>query len=182
MSNWVEQFFELNPDAIKVEETKEKKGKEYKVDVFKEILPALDRRDKHYYSRQTPEIQKELDKGIWIYTRWMSSTSRDTGLQIGNVNSICNVHSKVLTKHKHLQWMLLAISGSGKPDRHDWIAPPRGMKKNRVEEIILQYYPNLRNEELELFQKLNSIEDIEMLLKDNGFDDATIKELLTKGK
>lgn len=179
MSNWVEQFFELNPDAIPAEDEK-KKGKEYKNDLFKDVIPALDRRDKTFYSRLNDEQKKDIS--IWTLTRWMSSTIRDTDLQLSNVNSICNVHSKVLTKHKELQWLLLAVAGTGRPERHEWIAPPRGMKKNKVEELILQYFPNLRDHELELFQQINSLEDLKQFLKDNGFDDKTIKELLAKGK
>jgi hypothetical protein len=179
MSNWVEQFFELNPEAVKVEITKEKKGKEFKNDLFKDVIPALDRRDKKFYSRLNNEQKKDIS--IWILTRWMSSTVRDSDLQLSNVNSICNVNSGALIKHKELQWMLLAVAGTGRAERHEWIAPPKGMKKNRVEEVILQYYPNLNDQELELFQQLNTIEDLELLLKDNGFDDKTIKELLAKG-
>lgn len=180
MSSWVSEFFELNPDAVKVEETKEKKGKEYKNDLFKDVIPALDRRDKKFYSKLNEEQQKDIS--IWTLTRWMSSTVRDTGLQLSNVNDIVNIHSKFLTKHKELQWMLLAISGTGRPERHEWIAPPRGVKKNKLEELILTYFPFLRNDELELFLKLNTIEDLEQFFKDNGFDDKTIKDLFSKGK
>ena len=140
MSSWVSEFFELNPDAVKVEETKEKKGKEYKNDLFKDVIPALDRRDKKFYSKLNEEQQKDIS--IWTLTRWMSSTVRDTDLR----------------------------------------QVPRGVKKNKLEELILTYFPFLRNDELELFLKLNTIEELEQFLKDNGFDDKTIKELLTKGK
>ena len=181
MGSWVSEFFELNPDAIKVEETKEKKGKEYKNDLFRDVIPALDRRDKRFYGRLNEEQQKDIS--IWTLTRWMSSiVSRDTNLQLSNVNDIVNAHSKFLTKHKELQWMLLAVSGTGNKERHEWIAPPRGVKKNKIEETILSYFPLLRDDELELFLKLNTIEELEQFLKDNGFDDKTIKDLLSKGK
>lgn len=180
MSNWVEEFFQLNPDAIKVEEVKEKKGKEYKNDLFKDVIPALDRRDIHFFSRLNEEQKKDIS--IWTLTRWMSSTVRDSHFQLANVNSIANVHSKALTKYKELQWMLLAISGSGRAERHEWIAPPKGVKKNKIEETILTYFPSLRDNELELFQQVNTIEDLEQFLVDNGLDDKTIKELLGKGK
>ncbi len=180
MSNWVEQFFELNPDAVKVEEIEKKKGKEYKNDLFRDVIPALDRRDIKFFSRLNDEQKKDI--AIWTLTIWMSSTVRDADLQLSNVNSIANVNSSALTKHKELQWMLLAISGSGRTEKHEWIAPPRGMKKNKIEEIILKYFPNLRDYELELFQQINTEEDLIEFLKDNGLDDKTIKELLIKGK
>jgi hypothetical protein len=179
MSNWVEDFFQLNPDAVKVEEEK-KKGKEYKNDIFKVVLPALDRRDKKFFSRLNEEQQKDISP--WTLARWMSSTSRDAGAQIWNVNKVVNSRSKFLTKHKELQWMLLAVTGSGRPDKHDWIAPPRGIKKNRIEEAILKFFPLLRDDELELFQQINTTTDLEDFFKDSGFDDKTIEDLLSKGK
>lgn len=78
--------------------------------------------------------------------------------------------------------MLLAVSGTGKAERHEWIAPPRGIKKNKLEEIILQHFPSLRDDELELFMAVNSNDDLEQFFKDNGFDDKTIKDFLSKGK
>jgi len=177
LSNWVEEFFQLNPDAIKVEE--EKKGKEYKNDLFGVVIPALDRRNKKFYSKLNDEQKKDI--AIWPLTRWMSSTSRDPGTQIWNVNTVMNSRSKFLNKHKELQWMLLAMTGTGRPDKHEWIAPPKGIKKNRVEEIVLQYFPNLNDDELELFQKINTVEDLEDFLVDNGFSDKEIEGLL-KGK
>lgn len=180
MGDWVSGFFELNPDAVKVEETKEKKSKEFKNDLFKDVIPALDRRNKKFYSNLNEEQQKDIS--IWTLTRWMSSTVRDTDLQLSNVNDIVNAHSKFLTKHKELQWMLLAITGTGRPERHEWIAPPKGVRKNKLEETILTYFPLLRDDELELFLQLNDVEELEQFLKDNGLDDKTIKDLLSKGK
>ena len=178
MSNWVEDFFQLNPDAVEVEE--KKKVKEYKNDLFGVVIPALDRRDKKFYSKLNDEQKKDISP--WTLARWMSSTRVDSAFQICNVNTIVNSRSKFLTKHKELQWMLLAVTGTGKPVKHDWVAPPRGIKKNRVEEIILRYFPNLNNDELELFQKINTIKDLEEFLVDNGFSDKEIEDLLSKGK
>lgn len=181
MTNWVSDFFELNPDAV--EEVEEKKTKAFKNDLFKDIIPALDRRDKHYYSKLNDEQKKDISP--WVLTRWMSSTVRDTDLQLSNVNQIVNKSSKFLTAHKELQWMLLAVSGTGRSEKHVWVAPPRGVKKNKIEETILEYFPSFRNGEIELFLQLNDFNDLEQFFKDNGIDDKTIKELLkgdTKGK
>ena len=180
MGDWVSEFFDLNPDAVKVVETKEKKGKEYKNDLFKDVIPALDRRDKKFYSRLNEEQQKDIS--IWTLTRWMSSTVRDADLQLSNVNDIVNAHAKFLTRHKELQWMLLAVSGTGRAERHEWIAPPKGVKKNKLEEVILQHFPTFSDDELELFLTVNSVEELEQFFKDNGLDDKTIKDFLPKGK
>lgn len=181
MNDWVSEFFDLNPDAVKEVsvkgKSKEKVVKAYKNDLFKDILPALDRRDKHYYSNLTEEQQKDVS--IWTLTCWMSSTVRDGDYQLTNVNSIVNSRAKFLNKHKELQWMLLAVSGTGRPERHVWIAPPKGAKKNPLEESILKFFPSLREEELDLFIQLNDEETLTNFLKENGYDDKTIKTMLT---
>ena len=190
MSSWVSEFFELNPDAVKVEETKEKKGKEYKNDLFKDVLPALSRSDKKFYSRLNDEQKKEIS--IWMLSRWISW--EDSGEYLLSVNYFSNVDSKIFNskttknaletnKHKELQWMLLATA-SRKKGKVIYSRPaiPKGIKKNLIEEFILKLYPHFDDTELELFLKINSGEELEQFLKDNGFDDKTIKELLTKGK
>jgi len=171
---WLEKFYELNSDVISVTETK--KLKEYKNDLFKDIIPALDRRDVLYYNRLSDEQKKEIS--IWTLTRWMSSTSKNASEQLFIVNKVVNMSSKFLNKHKELQWMLLALTGSGVPVHHPWIAPPRGIKKNRLEEEILTHYPHLKDDELELLLNLNSKENLEAFFKDNGYDEKTINDLL----
>jgi len=181
VKNWRDEFYNLNPDAV-IEIEAGKKGKEYKNDLFGVVLPALDRRNKKFYSKLTEEQQKDIS--IWTLTRWMSHTSRDTELQLCNVNYVANINSKFLTKHKELQWMLLSMTGSGKPIKHEWIPAPKGIKKNKLEEALSNHFPLLRIQELELLLKLNTKEDLELFFKENGYDDKTIKELLKgdKGK
>jgi len=176
VKDWVDEFYNLNPDAVKEEVETGKKGKEYKNDLFGVVIPALDRRNKKFYGKLTEEQQKEIS--IWTLTRWMSYTSRDTAMQICNVNHVANIDSKFLTKHKELQWMLLSMTGSGKPVKHEWIAAPKGIKKNKLEETLLNHFPLLRNDELELLLKLNTKKDFELFFKENAYDDKTIKELL----
>jgi hypothetical protein len=176
LSEWIIGFNELNP---KTEEEEVKNTKEYKNNLFGVVIPALDRRDKKFYGKLNAEQQKDIS--IWILTRWMSSTTRDTPVQLCNVNDVANVGSKFLTKHKELQWILLSMTGQGRPTKHEWIAPPKGIKKNRLQEMLLNHFPLLRDDELDLLIKINSKENIEQFLIENGYDDKTIKEIF-KGK
>ena len=68
--NWVNEFYKLNPDAI--EDDIVEKKKEYKLDLFKGVLPQLDRRNKKFYEQSTDETKKEIAKSIWLLTRAMS--------------------------------------------------------------------------------------------------------------
>jgi hypothetical protein len=72
----------------------------------------------------------------------------------------------------------LALCGTGRKQYHPWIAPPKGLKKNKLEEAILKFYPLLRDDEIDLMLSINTTEDFEQFFRDNGYDDKTIKELL----
>jgi hypothetical protein len=181
VENWLSEFFESNPGASP--EADEKATKAYKNDLFKDVIPALDRRDIKYYSTLNEEQQKDIS--IWILTRWMSSIAKNQADQLYAVNVVVNSKSKYLAKHKELQWMLLAITGTGKPERHVWIAPPKGIKKNKVEEAVLARYPMLRDDELELMLKINDQDSLEDFFRECGYDDIAIKEIFKgsqKGK
>lgn len=181
MSNWVEDFFELNPDAVKDIELGKKKKKESTLGLGRE-LPAMDYRNMNFYNSLTPDEKKEIS--LWLLMRYMSSSQKDTEHHILMVNDLVNNNFNVISKHPELQWKLLAMCGTKKKQSHPWIAPPKGVKKNKIEETILSHYPLLKDDDLELLLQINSKEDLESFFKETGYDDKTIKELLKieKGK
>lgn len=175
---WVDELYKLNPDAENEEVTTSKK--EHKLDLFKTILPALDRRDVNFYENSTDEEKKELGKQVWTLTRWMSSSKNNAEHHLLIVNDVVNKNSSDLKRHPELQWKLLALCGIGKSQSHLWIAPPKGIKKNKVEEAVLKIYPLLKNDDLELLLKINSNEELTDLFKGAGLSDKEINELLSK--
>jgi hypothetical protein len=101
------------------------------------------------------------------------------------VNDLVNHNFNVVSKHPELQWKLLSMCGTGKKQYHPWIAPPKGIKKNKIEEALVTHFPLLKDEDLEMLLNLNTQDDLEKFFKDNGYDDKTIKELFkgdAKGK
>ena len=183
MSNdsWVDEFYKLNPDAVKEEEVKKKK-KESTLSLTVE-LPAMDFGNKMFYRNLSDEHKKEIS--LWVLMRFMSSSQGNAEHHIMMVNDLVNHNFNNLSKHPELQWMLLSLCGTGKKQYHPWIAPPKGIKKNRLEEAILVHYPLLKDEDLELLMKVNTKEDFEEFFRSNGWEDKAIKELFkneTKGK
>jgi hypothetical protein len=190
VNDWLDGFYELNPEARPI---KEEKKTIYLVDMFRESLPALDLCDKDFYNRKTPEQKKEIEKSMWILMRFMSSSKNHPEHHLMMVNSLVNSDFNLLVRkaqsnkegHPGLQWKLLALCGSGTKQFHEKIPAPKGIKKNKIEQAILERYPLLRDDELELLLQINSTEDLEVFFKENGYDDKTIKELLKsdgKGK
>jgi hypothetical protein len=174
--NWLEEFYTLNPDAIK-EEPKKKK-KESTLSLTSE-LNAMDLSDMNFYKNLSDEHKKEIS--LWVLMRYMSSSQQASEHHLMMVNDLVNHNYNNLSKHPELQWKLLALCGTHRKQFHPWIAPPKGIKKNRIEEAVLERYPLMKDDELELFLKINTQEDLELFFKENGYDDKAIKEIF-KGK
>jgi len=181
IENWLGNFFELNPDAI-VEDTAKASKKESTLTLAVE-LPAMDYRNKEFYANLSDEHKKEIS--LWLLMRYMSSSQSDAELHLTLVNDVVNTNFTVISKHPELQWKLLALCGTNKKQFHPWIPPGKKAKKNRLEEALLGYFPLMKDEDLEMLQKINTKEDFETFFKLNAVDDKTIKEIFkgeTKGK
>ncbi len=180
ISNWLDGFFEMNPDAVEVEEETTKKKSTLTLDME---LPAMDFCNKNFYNDLSDEHKKEIS--LWMLMRFMSSSQGMAEHHIMMTNDLVNHNFNDLRKHPELQWKLLALCGTGRKQYHPWIAPPKGTKKNKLEEAISKLYPLMRDDEIELFVSMNTTADFERFFKENGFDDKAIKELLksdAKGK
>lgn len=182
MDSWLGNFFELNPDAARPEDEVKAKKKESTLTLAME-LPAMDYRDKQFYTNLSEEHKKEI--GLWILMRYMSSSQGDAVHHLMMVNDIVNNNFGTISKHPELQWKLLALCGTDKKQFHPWIPPAKKAKKNKLEEQLCAMNPLMKDDELALLQKINTPADFEKYFKDNAIDDKTIKDLLKgdiKGK
>lgn len=188
LKNWLEDFNTLNPVESEDQVVDEKK--EYKLDLFRQVLPALDRKDKRYYGKLTPEEQASISP--WLLMIWMTSVANnsDQPHYVFSVNSLVNDNFSCMSPrkttgikgHEELQWMLLSMCGTGRSPSRRFIPPAKGVVKNRIEEAVLKFLPNLRDHELDLFLQMNSEEELAQFFKDNGIDDKAIKEIFKSGK
>jgi hypothetical protein len=182
VSDWLNGFYNLNPDAERFEEEVKSKKKESTLTLAME-LPAMDYKDKDFYTNLSEEHKKEIS--LWILMRYMSSSQSDAELHLSLVNDIVNINFAALAKHPELQWKLLSLCGTGKKQFHPWIPPGKKAKKNRLEEALVSFFPLMKDDDLAMLQQINTKEDFAQFFKDNAFDDKTIKEIFkgdTKGK
>lgn len=175
--SWIDEFYALNPDAVEVETKKAKK--ESTLGLPTELL-AMDTGNMAFYKNLSDEHKKEIS--LWVLMRFMSSCQGAPEHHLMMVNDLVNHNFNNLSKHPELQWKLLALCGTRKKQFHPWIAPPKGIKKNKVEAAIIEHYPLLNDEELELLLKINTQSDLEQFFKENGYDDKTIKEMFKESK
>lgn len=182
MEDWLSGFSKLNPNTIESDDPK----KAYSLNLFKEVLPALDRKDKFYYRKLTQEAKDSIEP--WILMRWMVSPKSDKAQVhcLLSVNDLVNSNFSTLSPqktlgkpgHKELQWMLLTLCGTGKFIERKFISPGKGAVKNKLESELLVHYPNLKDDDLELLLKINTKEDLIEFFKSNAYDDKTIKDLM----
>ncbi len=156
------------------------KKKEFKLDMF-ELLSAIDRRDFKFYSKLTNE-QKKAFAGI-VAMRWMSvTTDRNKNMceyHIQMVNEAANKHfwNSEMQKHSELQYLVLAVSGIGTKQRHEWIKGPAKKSKNKTMKVLNEFYPIANEEELQMFFDMNTIDEIIEITKMLGYQDDQIKEI-----
>lgn len=182
VEDWIEGFYGLNPEAARHEVEAKAKKKESTLTLAME-LPAMDYRDRDFYKNLSEEHKKEIS--LWVLMRYMSSSQSESELHLTLVNDVVNTNFAVISKHPELQWKLLAMCGTGKKQFHPWIPPGKRAKKNRLEEALISFFPLMKDDELEMLQRINTREDFEQFFKENAFDDKAIKEIFkgdTKGK
>ena len=144
---------------------------------IKDIMAAVDRKDYEYYSRLTDEQRKSLN--LWMTQRYASSVQgKYAGHYLVMINEFMNTNWSDVSKHPELQWKLMCLAGSGKVQFHPFVKVPKAKrKKDKVEELIRELFPLLKSDELELFLKMNTTEELKELAMESGVDDKTIKEI-----
>lgn len=147
-----------------------------------DVLNAIDRRDYNWYSNLPDEQKKKWSS--WLFLRYASSV-KGSGAEdaLLNTNEFVNKHYVDLYKHEELMWKLMCLTGTGKKQYHEWIKAPNSKKKtDKVSEFVSELYPHLKSDEVELFQILNSVSDIEQLAQDAGKSQEEINEIFGKKK
>jgi hypothetical protein len=143
---------------------------------IKDIMAAVDRKDYNYYTNLTDEQRKSMN--LWMTQRYASSVQgKFAGHYVVMVNEFMNTNWSDVSKHPELQWKLMCLAGTGKVQFHPFVKVPKAKrKKNKVEELVRELFPLLKNDEIELFLKMNSNDDIKELAIESGVDDKTLDE------
>lgn len=147
-----------------------------------DVLNAIDRRDFNWYSNLPDDMKKKWSS--WLFVRYTSSVKgKDAGDALLNTNEFVNKYYTDLYKHEELMWKLMCLTGTGKKQFHEWIKPPTSTKKaDKVSEFIIEMYPHMKSDEVELFRILNSDDDIKQLAFDMALDEKKIDEIFGKKK
>jgi len=124
-------------------------AKQYKLDLFKTVLPNLSRKNEQFYKTLSEEETKEIVPLVLM--RWMTGTN--DARQIYFLNELANPFIFSLGKHKELLVDLITICASGREQRY---------KFNKVKSKKTSKTPNVVNVIKDFFS-YNTIDALEVL-------------------
>lgn len=156
-------------------------AKEKKLDLFGQLLPALDRGDVNFYNKLDDDAKKEF--APLVVMRFFSTVA-DPNLvphHLIMTNELVNYGFWELSKYPDLQYQLLAYCGSGTKQRHSWIANPK-RSDSKAAELLSDLMTDIPLDEIELLVKLNTFEELVEMIEMYGLQEKEIKEFKKKLK
>jgi len=132
-------------------------------------MKAIDFRNKDYYDR-IDDHERSLYSPYMIM-RYASAVSGERFFQehyVEMINEFVNKHLFTLSsKHKKLCWQLTSMCGGLKQQFHPWIKPMKNTP-NKSLQTLMDIYPNTKQSDLEILDKIITDSELEQLLEDHG--------------
>lgn len=153
-------------------------GKNKHVDLFQDMIPAVDMGIKELWDAASEEGRKEIKGDLWNLNRYISSVkTSNKDLQehyLLTVNEYYNKDWANISKHPKLQWLTLAMCSheSKKTQFHEWI--PLKKEKNKKEEFLSELFPNMKRSDVETLAAITTDKEIKKYCEDLGWDKKEI--------
>jgi len=142
---------------------------------LREIFFAINQNAKSIWKELTDEEKKSVQ--FWLLNRYISSIKKgedDTAaLAVLSINEYYNKNWSAVSKHHELLWQLLCVAGqSNKTLEYEWIGfkyNPDKKQKNKTK-LLLDLYPLMKLDEIELLSKITTDKELKKLIKDHALD------------
>lgn len=165
------------------------------IDLFKEIIPAVDLNLRDLWDAVEDDARKEIKGDMYNLNRYISNVKNQSRevqeYFVLAVNEYYNKNWNDIQKDPKLLWLLLCMcnydgpeaydrQGNKKTFYHEWI----GFKKmgtdksNKRAKILEEIYPMMKFDEIELLAKLSTEAEIIQLAIDHGYEQSEIKKRL----
>lgn len=151
------------------------------VDLFKDIIPAVDLGLHQLWDATTDEGRKEIKADLWNLNRYISSVKGSSAeIQehyLEMVNEVYNKNWAQLKDHPKLAWLLICLCsyGDGKTYFHEYI--PLKRAKDKKEEILLDLFPNMKVSDVSTLASITTDKEIKEYCASLGWDKKQINEL-----
>ena len=156
-------------------------GKNKHVDLFKDMIPAVDMGLKDLWDAVPEEGQKEIKGDFWNLNRYISNVkSNDRELQehfVLTVNHFYNKNWNDIQKHPKLVWQTLCLCSheTKKTYFHEWL--PLKKQKNEKVEFLADLFPNMKMSDVETLALVTTDKEIKEYCEKLGWDKKEINGL-----
>lgn len=156
-------------------------GKNKHVDLFKDMIPAVDLNLKELWDASTEEGRKEIKGDFWTLNRYISNVkSNNRELKehyLLATNEFYNKNWNNIQKHPQLVWQTLCVCGheSKKTQFHEWI--PLKREKDKKTEFLLNLFPNMKRADVETLAAITTDKEIKKYCESLGWDKKQINEI-----
>ena len=151
------------------------------VDLFKDMIPAVDMGIKELWDAATDEGQKEIKGDFWTLNRYISNIkSSDREMKehyVLTTNEFYNKNWADIQKHPKLVWQSLCLASheSKKTQFHEWI--PLKVHRNKKEEFLAEQFPNMKMADIETLASITTDEEIKEYALSLGWDQKQINAI-----
>ena len=156
-------------------------GKNKHVDLFKDMIPAVDMGLKELWDAASEDGRKEIQGDLWNLNRYISSVkSSNRELQehfILTVNEFYNKNWADISKHPKLQWQTLCLCSheSKKTQFHEWI--PLKRERDKKTEFLMTLFPNMKVSDVETLAAITTDKEIKKYCEGLGWDKKQIADI-----
>lgn len=165
------------------------------IDLFKEIIPAVDLNLRDLWDAVDDNARKEIKGDMFNLTRYISSV-KDQPRHIQEyfvlaVNEYYNKNWNDLQKDPKMLWQLLCMcnydgpeaydrQGNKKTFFHEWIGYKKAGtdKSNKRARMLEEIYPMMKYDDIEVLSKLSTDDEIIDLAVDHGYERSEVKKRL----
>jgi len=153
-------------------------GKNKHVDLFKDMIPAVDMGIKELWDASSEEGQKEIKGDLWNLNRYISAVkSNNRELQehyLLTVNEFYNKNWNEIQKHPKLQWLTLCVCSheSKKTHFHEYISLKKA--NSNIESFLLEQFPTMKREDIETLAAITTKEELKEYCEGLGWDKKQI--------
>lgn len=138
-------------------------------------MRQLDRKNRNFYDELTDEERKKFSNYLMI--RWSSDVETDdpriAAYYLMSCNENLNKNFFDINKHPKLQWLCAtAVSPNIGIFKHKWVKPkPKEKGSNAIKKQLLELYPNLKMDEIDMLCTMTTERDLKQLMRDHGNSD-----------
>jgi hypothetical protein len=153
-------------------------GKNKHVDLFNDMIPAVDMGLKDLWDAATDEGKKEIKGDFWTLNRYISNVkTSNKELQehyLLTTNEYYNKNWNDIQKHPKLVWQTLCMCSheSKKTHFHEWL--PLKKEKNKKEEFLSELFPNMKRADIETLATITTDKEIKQYCEGLGWDKKAI--------